>query len=377
MKRNKVIFLIRKLWILPEKHNRYTIITETAISPEKQPIIMAARKGKEKYMINDKTKNERDFLDESAFTEDMDSFFKQEMEQREEDELINLDETEDTVEEVVSDDFYQRCVSSVTLLTKEEEIECGMAVKYGSPDEAEAAKKKLVEHNMRYVLSIANRYTASGVSYDDIVQEGFIGLMKAADKFDPELGYRFTTYATWWIKQSIQRSIMDHGRSVRLPVHVMEKIHTLKKAEREALQLPQRDSMEVLMEKTGFSKRQILLLQELSQDAVSLDTPIGEEQDSTLGDFVAAESRTTEDVVMEQCLSSDLQEVMKACLSPKEHDIITRRFGLDGSQPQTLEEVGALYGVTRERIRQIETKALRKLKHPQRLAKLKGYISTT
>ena len=326
--------------------------------------------------MDNKTTNERDFLDEPAFIDDMDSFFEQEMEQREEDALVNYEEATENAEDVESDDFYKRYITPVRLLTKEEEIECGMAVKYGSAEEAEAAKKKLVEHNMRYVLSIANRYVASGVGYDDIVQEGFIGLMKAASKYDPELGFRFTTYATWWIKQSIQRSIMDHGRSIRLPVHVMEKIHTLRKAEQEAAQIPEQNFMDTLMEKTGFSKQQILLLQELSQDAASLDTPIGEEQDSTLGDFVAADTQTTEDIVMKQCLSKDLQEIMESCLTPKEHDIVIKRFGLDGSNPQTLEEVGAFYGVTRERIRQLEMKAIRKLKHPQRLAKLKGYIGT-
>lgn len=322
----------------------------------------------------DKTKKE--FVDESVLSEDLDSFFEQEMEQKAEEDMVNKDEDTDA-EEVISDDFYQRYVSNVRLLTKEEENECGMTVKYGSGNEAKAAKQKLVEHNMRYVLTIANRYTTSGLNYDDLVQEGCIGLMKAAEKYDPELGYRFTTYATFWIKQSIQRAIMDHGRTIRIPVHLMEKMQTLRKAEREAEQIPQREKMDVLMEKTGFTKRQILQLQTLNLDVVSLDTPIGEEQDSTLGDFVAAESQTTEDKIMQKCLYEDIEVLLASCLSEKEYDIIIKRFGLDGNRPQTLEELGTCYGVTRERIRQIEVKALRKLKNPKRLNKLRNYVSDT
>lgn len=318
----------------------------------------------------DKKKKRDDFLREPELNDEvMDSFFDQDIE----DNTEETDDQETVMEGVVPTDFYQGYITHIPLLSKEKELEYGMAAKYGSEEEAKEAKNKLIEHNMRYVLSIANRFQGKGLLYDDIVQEGFIGLMKAADKYDPDLGWRFTTYATWWIKQSIQRAIMDQGRTIRIPVHLLEDMQSVKKAERAAAQMPDTDEMEVIMKETGFTMAKILHLRALTQSMVSLDTPIGEDQDTVLGDVIAADSETPEDRAMQNALAEDLRDTMADCLNQRESEVISHRFGLGGDRPKTLEEVGAIYGVTRECIRQIEVKALRKLRNPKRSRKLREY----
>ncbi len=267
---------------------------------------------------------------------------------------------------------YLKEIGKVQLLTPEEEID--LAIRIANNDET--AKQRLAEANLRLVVSIAKRYVGRGMQFLDLIQEGNLGLIKAADKFDYTKGFKFSTYATWWIRQAITRAIADQARTIRIPVHMVETINKVKKATSQLLHENGKDpTPEEVAERLNMPADKVREIMRVAQEPVSLETPIGEEEDSHLGDFIPDESSLSpaESATME-ALKSDLAAVLKT-LTPREESVLKMRFGLDDGQPKTLEEVGKKFDVTRERIRQIEAKALRKLRHPSRLKKLKDYMN--
>ncbi len=267
--------------------------------------------------------------------------------------------------------MYLKDIGQVPLLTSEEEVELAKRIKEGDMD----AKNKLCEANLRLVVSIAKRYVGRGMQFQDLIQEGNQGLLKAVEKFDYERGFKFSTYATWWIKQSITRAIADQARTIRIPVHMVETINKLGRVSRSLLQELGRDPSPAEIAKAmGISEEKVIDIQKIAQDPVSLEKPIGEEEDSHLGDFIEDTSSVSP---VERAETSMLREHLFQALNtltPREQEVIIMRYGLKDSRPKTLEEVGREFNVTRERIRQIEAKALRKLRHPNRTKKLKDYI---
>ena len=284
------------------------------------------------------------------------------------------DDIDQIMSEISIDDpvkVYLKDIGRVPLLTMEEELELAKKMNEGD----EKAKKRLSEANLRLVVSIAKRHVGRGMQFLDLIQEGNLGLMKAVEKFDYTKGFRFSTYATWWIRQAITRAIADQARTIRIPVHMVETINKLTRATRVLVQKLGRDpTPEELSEEMGISVERVAEIQQIALDPVSLETPIGEEEDSHLGDFI-------EDVHIaspnESATTTMLKEQLLAVLdslTPREEMVLRLRYGLDDGHPRTLEEVGKEFGVTRERIRQIEAKALRKLRHPQRSKRLKDYV---
>ena len=267
--------------------------------------------------------------------------------------------------------MYLKEIGQIKLLTTEEELELADKIAEGD----EQAKATLAEANLRLVVSIAKRYVGRGMLFIDLIQEGNIGLMKAVEKFDVTKGYKFSTYATWWIRQAITRAIADQARTIRVPVHMVETINKLARVERQlTLELNREPSEEELAKKMGTSVEKIRDIYKISQEPVSLEIPIGEEDDSHLGDFIPDETNMSpEDYAVNELLKDEISEVLLT-LTEREEKVIRLRFGLEDGRPRTLEEVGQLFGVTRERIRQIEAKALRKLRHPSRSRKLKDYL---
>ena len=268
--------------------------------------------------------------------------------------------------------MYLREIGKIPLLTYEEELDLAQKVLEGD----EEAKKKLSESNLRLVVSIAKKYVGRGMLFLDLIQEGNMGLIKAVEKFDYKKGYKFSTYATWWIRQAITRAIADQARTIRIPVHMVETINKLIRTSRLLLQrLGREPSPEEIAEELEMPVEKVMEIQKIAQDPVSLETPIGEEDDSHLGDFIQDDdSPAPQDAAAYTMLKEQLEEVM-GTLTPREAKVLKLRFGLEDGKARTLEEVGKEFDVTRERIRQIEAKALRKLRHPSRSKKLKDYMT--
>ncbi|MBR2069530.1 MAG: RNA polymerase sigma factor RpoD [Candidatus Gastranaerophilales bacterium] len=270
--------------------------------------------------------------------------------------------------------MYLREIGRIKLLTADEEIDLARKIVAGGNSGA-VAKRKLVQANLRLVVSIAKKYVGRGMLFLDLIQEGNLGLIRAAEKFDHERGYKFSTYATWWIRQAITRAIADQARTIRIPVHMVETINKLKKVTRKlAQELARKPSEEELSQEMGISINKLREIIKVAQEPLSLETPIGKEEDSRLGDFIEdKDADAPVKTVAHELLREDLAEVLGS-LSPRERDVLRLRFGMDDGRQRTLEEVGQLFGVTRERIRQIEAKALRKLRHPNRSKRLKEYV---
>ena len=267
--------------------------------------------------------------------------------------------------------MYLKEIGKVPLLSAEEELELAERMSEGD----EAAKKKLSEANLRLVVSIAKRYVGRGMLFLDLIQEGNLGLIKAVEKFDYHKGYKFSTYATWWIRQAITRAIADQARTIRIPVHMVETINKLIRVSRQLLQELGRDPYpEEIAKEMNMSIDKVRDIQKIAQEPVSLETPIGEEEDSHLGDFIPDDDAPAPaEAASFSLLKEQLSDVLST-LAPREEKVLRLRFGLDDGRARTLEEVGSEFGVTRERIRQIEAKALRKLRHPSRSKKLKDYL---
>lgn len=285
------------------------------------------------------------------------------------DKNIKVDTSKIDVEDPVK--MYLKEIGKIPLLTREEEVELAKRIEAGD----ELAKRELAEANLRLVVSIAKKYIGRGMSFLDLIQEGNLGLIKAVEKFDYTKGYKFSTYATWWIRQSITRSIADQGRTIRVPVHMIENINKLTRIQRQLVQeLGREPTPKEIAEQMDMEVDKVIDMIRIAQKPISLETPIGEEEDSQLGDFIEDDHIESPDTVTTQImLKEQLLQVLDT-LTPREQQVLRLRFGLDDGRTRTLEEVGNVFDVTRERIRQIEAKALRKLKHPSRSRKLKDYL---
>ena len=307
---------------------------------------------------------------------DDDDFDEPSLEELNETEEIKLEEIDISAPDNVNVDdpvrMYLREIGKIQLLSSDEEMELAK----NSLEGDEESKQKLAEANLRLVVSIAKKYVGRGMLFLDLIQEGNMGLIKAVEKFDYKKGYKFSTYATWWIRQAITRAIADQARTIRIPVHMVETINKLIRTSRHLLQqLGREPTPEEIAAEMDISVERVMEIQKIAQDPVSLETPIGEEDDSHLGDFIPDdESPAPHDSAAYTLLKEQLAEVMDT-LTPREAKVLKLRFGLEDGKARTLEEVGREFQVTRERIRQIEAKALRKLRHPSRSKRLKDYMS--
>ncbi|MCI6497613.1 RNA polymerase sigma factor RpoD [Lachnospiraceae bacterium HCP1S3_C3] len=293
--------------------------------------------------------------------------------EEEEDEKVDIDAI-NLLEGIGTEDpvrMYLKEIGTVPLLTAEEELRLAKRKAEGD----EVAKDRLIEANLRLVVSIAKRYTGRGMSFLDLVQEGNLGLIKGVEKFNYEKGYKLSTYATWWIRQSVTRALADQARTIRVPVHMVETINRMSKMQRKlTLELGYEPSSAELAEALGMSESKVLEIMQIAREPASLETPIGEEDDSNLGDFVADNNTVTPEANVESVMLREHIDLLLQDLKDRERQVIVLRFGLEDGHPRTLEEVGKEFNVTRERIRQIEAKALRKLRNPVRSKKIKDFL---
>lgn len=316
---------------------------------------------------------ERHDVDVLRITNDDDEDFDEDLFYNQDEE--NIEDIDLSIPEGVSLEdpvrMYLKEIGKVPLLTSEEERDLAIRMEQGD----EMAKKRLAEANLRLVVSIAKRYVGRGMLFLDLIQEGNLGLIKAVEKFDYTKGYKFSTYATWWIRQAITRAIADQARTIRIPVHMVETINKLVRVQRQLLQsLGREPSPEEIAEEMNIPVERVREIQKISQEPVSLETPIGEEEDSHLGDFIQDDNMPIPaDAAAYTLLKEQLIEVLST-LTEREQSVLKLRFGLEDGRARTLEEVGQKFNVTRERIRQIEAKALRKLRHPSRSRKLKDFL---
>ena len=294
--------------------------------------------------------------------------------ENDDEEAVELDAV-DLLEGVGTEDpvrMYLKEIGTVALLTADEELELAKRKTEGDV----AAKEKLIEANLRLVVSIAKRYTGRGMSFLDLVQEGNLGLIKGVEKFDYTKGYKLSTYATWWIRQSVTRALADHARTIRVPVHMVETINRMSKMKRKlTLELGYEPSTKELADALDMTEEKVLEIMQIAREPASLETPIGEEDDSNLGDFVADNNTVTPEANIESVMLREHIDVLLKDLKDREREVIILRFGLRDGHPRTLEEVGKIFNVTRERIRQIEAKALRKLRNPVRSKKIKDFLN--
>ena len=315
-----------------------------------------------------------ELVDDTAVGESAGADALEPMDEIDKDEVEEVEIDLSVPEGVALDDpvrMYLKEIGRVPLLTAEEEVDLARRMEAGD----ESARHRLEEANLRLVVSIAKRYVGRGMLFLDLIQEGNLGLLKAVEKFDYSKGYKFSTYATWWIRQAITRAIADQARTIRIPVHMVETINKLIRISRQLLQELGRDPRpEEIAKEMGISVARVHEIMKIAQEPVSLETPIGEEEDSHLGDFIEDEAALDPaDAASMMLLKEQIADVLKT-LAPREAEVLRLRFGLEDGRSRTLEEVGQSFGVTRERIRQIEAKALRKLRHPVRLRKLQGNI---
>ncbi len=346
--------------------------------------IIDAFKDKQEFLTDDNMIRvidffERNKVDVLTITEDDDDVEPDDLLfELDDEEEIDMEQIDLSVPEGVSIEdpvrMYLKDIGKVPLLTAEEEIELAKKMEDGG-DEGEEAKKKLAEANLRLVVSIAKRYVGRGMLFLDLIQEGNLGLIKAVEKFDYTKGYKFSTYATWWIRQAITRAIADQARTIRIPVHMVETINKLIRVSRQLLQeLGREPTPDEIAEEMNLPVDRVREILKISQEPVSLETPIGEEEDSHLGDFIQDENvPVPAEAAAFTLLKEQLVEVL-GTLTEREQKVLRLRFGLDDGRARTLEEVGREFSVTRERIRQIEAKALRKLRHPSRSRKLKEFL---
>ena len=340
-----------------------------------QNIIVIQGKGPEDSLDGEPDPEETDDILIDADDDDLLETEDDEIENLDDVEEVRIEETSEVLEGVSTEDpvrMYLKEIGNVPLLTSEQEVDLARRVEEGDPE----AKKALTEANLRLVVSIAKKYVGRGMPFLDLIQEGNMGLMKAVDKFDYTKGYKFSTYATWWIRQAITRGIADTGRTIRVPVHMVETINKTLRMTRQLLQeLGREPTPEEVADKLGVPASRVREVLKISRDPVSLDTPIGAEDDSHLGDFIEDDTALSPaDSATFSMLKEELSNALES-LTERERQVVKLRFGLEDGRARTLEEVGKEFNVTRERIRQIEAKALRKLRHPSRSKRLKDFLT--
>ena len=310
--------------------------------------------------------------DDSMLLDDLDDDYREDKEGED----IDLDAI-DLLEGIGTEDpvrMYLKEIGTVPLLSADEELRLAREKAEGGP-RGQRAKEKLIEANLRLVVSIAKRYTGRGMSFLDLVQEGNLGLIKGVEKFDPDKGFKLSTYATWWIRQSVTRALADQARTIRVPVHMVETINRMSKMQRKlTLELGYEPSTAELANALDMPEEKVLEIMQIAREPASLETPIGEEDDSNLGDFVADNNTVTPEQNVESVMLREHIDILLQDLKDREKQVIVLRFGLEDGHPRTLEEVGKEFNVTRERIRQIEAKALWKIKHPNKSRKLRDFL---